>query len=382
MKMGLSKYLKIGVIILIVITFVLNFYQAYRLAIIKNWADSETYLLSGKALIEGTHPYITDAHWRYLYPLTLATILSPFAYIPEIVFISAWYCLSFTALLFSILKINKFFKLDLKQNYQVLLAVNLLFVSIIQSDFMYGQINSIILFLIIYSIELLLKNRNIGSILFGLSVSIKLMPIVLTPFLLKFGYKKAIIFIFSLFIFIIALPYFLGGSEIFDYYDYWLNKIIINQVSSGDSSSESFALAGGLANLFGLDSASSSLKLISGIFLLSFPLYLSFKKNLIESIILAISLIPLTGTKSEAHHLIFLIPNSILIIKYLLNQNFIFNIETLRNRILAWLLLILIQMMILWGNKVELFPLDALGILMLYFLGFWLILRKSTTQHF
>lgn len=372
-----SKKLKIFVFVFIAITFILNFYQAYRLAIVKNWADSETYLLSGKALLEGTHPYITDAHWSYLYPLTLASILSPFAYIPEIVFISFWYCLSFCALLFSILKINNLLQLNKNQNYQVLLSINLLFISVIQSDFMYGQINSIILFLIIFAFDTLLKNKSVGAWFLGLGVSIKLMPIALSPFVFMFGSKRVIHLVLSVLIFTVVIPYLLAGEEIFDYYDYWLDNIILNELSKGDKSSNSFSLAGALANLFGFNSAPTILKVVSGAFLLSFPAFAAFKRNYIESVILAISLIPLTSTKSEAHHLIFLIPNTILVTKYLLLNRFIFKTNKFSKKILAWAILIVLQMMILWGNKLDLLPLDAIGILSYFFIGFSLIFKSK-----
>lgn len=367
---------KILSIVLFVILFILFGYQAYKIAFIKQWPDFGIYIAASKQFFLGNNPYIPVVHADYIYPLFLSVILFPLTLIPPIAAQFIWYILSVTSLIYAIILMMRILEVTNKTQYFVSTMVVILFISIIQDDLMHSNINSIILFLCTLSLYQIKNNNNIfGLIALSLAVSIKIIPIVLCLWIVAiniFGSKfnknnllNPIYLTAFILLFTIVIPYIFQGNQIFDWYNYYYNHFITQQMAQSGTSKYNLTLAGGFYSMLSNNPNSSPpfiIKIISGITLCLFPIILLIKtRNIIYPFILCLIIMLLVDTNAEQHHLLLLLPAFILLINFIINMN---NQVKLKKISLS-VFLPVIMLMILWGNKIKLIPVEMFGLLFL-----------------
>jgi hypothetical protein len=361
---------------------VMNGYQVYRIAFVRHEADFVACLAGAEDFRNGTNPYLPTAvppyntleNYRpYIYPLFFAWLWIPFTFLPPIVASFAWYILSVAMMFYALALCAKLVGLTTqKEKWLIFGIIGLLFVSVFQWVLMFGHEDLFILLLLLLSAKYLLKNQSRSGWFLGAAISGKLMPIVVLPMLLK-SWKAMALCLVSILLFCIVIPYLFAGDAIFRFYDYWFHNTLTGEMSKGDESTHSFALAGAVAQCLGLLRPTFVLKLACGLLLVSFPMILLFKQRMLPALFLSFMLIPLTSTRSEPNHLTMLVPAIMLIASVLLKRAMKWRgkeiMLTTRQTAIGWALLILVQMMILWGYNATV-PLDTVGMLIVFGLVF------------
>ncbi len=376
------KWIKIGVIILFASTIVVNGYQVYRIAFVRHEADFVACFAGAEDFKNGTNPYLPTAvapyntleNYRpYIYPLFFAWLWIPFTFLPPVAASFAWYLISVAMMFYSLALCANFVGLATRdQKWQIFGIIGLLFASIFQWVLMFGHEDLFILLLLLLATKQLLRNKSSGGWFLGAAISGKLMPIVVLPMLLK-SWKAMAICLVSIILFCIVIPYLFAGNAIFHFYDYWIHNTLGGEMSQGDESVHSFALAGAVAQYMGLLHPTMFLKVTCGLLLMSFPVILLIKERMLPGLFLSFMLIPLTSTRSEPNHLTMLVPAVMLIASLLLKRNIIWRGKEITlpkaTTIFGWTALLIIQMMILWGYNATV-PFDTIGMLIIFGLVF------------
>ena len=371
------KWVKTLVIVLFVLMFAFDGYQVYRIAFIRHEADFAAYLAGSEGFRDGTNPYLLRAVPPYsgadirpfIYPLFVAWLWVPFSFVPAVVASFVWYILSFAMMIYAIYVVSELVGISSRNHkWMVLGIVGIFFMSVFQWVLMFGQMDFFELLLLVLAAKYLVQNKSTGGAFLGAAISAKLMPIVVAPMLLR-NWKVMILAIATIIVLCIVIPYCIAGNAIFDYYSYWFHTTLGTEMAQGDNSLHSFALAGVVAQFLGLDRPTLAIKLVCGIVLLIFPLILLFKNKILPSLFLSFMLIPLTSTRSEPNHLTMIVPAMIYIMAFLLKKKWIWHEKEIklssRQAMLGWTLLVVAQMMILWGYN-AIVPFDTIGTLAVF----------------
>jgi len=356
-------------------------YQTWRIAFVRHEADFSAYLAGAHGLLNGTNPYAPTAvppynsieNYRpFIYPLFVAWLWIPFALLPPLIASFLWYFIS-VIIFFKVLRLlAKLLKLDDERPRLLFYgSLTILFVSVLQSDFMYGQWNLLVLLLLLLGVEYLEKSPIKSALGFGAAISAKLMPIVLLPIIALRSIRISIMSIVSIIVFTVAVPFLIAGPKIFEYYQYWFHSTISHEITQGgDHGFSTFDLASVLAQLTGMAYPTTLMRVVCGLMLLAFPLILLKRGSHLPAFFLAFLLLPLTASRSEPHHLIILMPAVGLLVTYLLKTE---------ARAWKWFGLLALQLTILWGfNKA--IPFDTAGMLVLFGIVFIMGLRTPSAH--
>jgi hypothetical protein len=199
-------------IILLVVLFIV-FFEA------KGQGDFHIYLQASNDIFKGENIYIKMYHewFHYYYDSLFVIILYPFTFLPFYLANLIWLLLSAILTFFLFNRIWTFLPKDIlgaKENrYLSYIAFLFLFFTW-QKNIHVGQITIVILYLCVESIYQILKgNKTLGSFLLGIGISIKIMPIVLIPYLVYKGYFKAVILTISCVILFTISPILFIGLD-------------------------------------------------------------------------------------------------------------------------------------------------------------------------
>jgi hypothetical protein len=173
--------------------------------------DFDVYLQAARQLTKGQDiyapPFIRGL--QYFYSVFFALLLSPFGthvFITEFL----WLMLSYLLLLRIKKLITAYFDIDslsVKQKRNWLLLSILLSLQFIMYEIALIQVTIFLLWAILESLRLIQQNKPIrGGMLLGLVINIKIMPILILPYLFYRGYFKAIIVCIACFVALLYLP--------------------------------------------------------------------------------------------------------------------------------------------------------------------------------
>jgi alpha-1,2-mannosyltransferase len=314
----LKNRLRIFIALLLLIASVLFCIGAFKRGFRAQGNDFTSYLTASKALLNGTDPYERTTHFPYLYPPLLAFLLIPFLFVPHGVAIFLWFVVNAVALAFSgwlILKSSKNQPISFSQFGIALL----LFAAPLQSNFLNGQVNTLVLLLCLFFFYFGSTSRKlIGGFCLALAIVIKVMPFVLLGFLLFRKRFKELLYTL-LFITVLALlPALIVQGQIVDLYDSFVNRMLQygNQPVHFEEGKKFFSLKAFLVyadlDIFGA-------KWFSRLFVLaaiaSLELFRLIKKVKDRSFVyLSIYLVLplLISPLSEIHHFILCVPAAVL----------------------------------------------------------------------
>ncbi|HVG41361.1 MAG TPA: glycosyltransferase family 87 protein, partial [Chitinophagaceae bacterium] len=183
-----------------------------------NGGDFDVYLDAARKLNEGQNiyrpPFINGL--QYYYSVFFALLLIPFStsvFITEIF----WSLLSYFLLYRTLILIEKYFDFSAlsKRQYRIwLLLTSILSVQFILYNVTLIQITFFLLWAMFESINLLFKGKDVlCGLLLGLIINIKLMPILLLPYLFYRGYFKALFSTIITFIVLLFLPSLFIGND-------------------------------------------------------------------------------------------------------------------------------------------------------------------------
>lgn len=367
-------------IVVFIVMLALDGYQVWRIAFVRHEADFPAYLAAANGVLEGANPYAARAtppyntlegYRAFVYPLFIAVVWIPFTLVSALAASFLWFALSSFFLVASLYFIVKLIGIKDERHRLLLAAVLvLLFVSIIQAELMYGQINLFVLALVLFALDRTRESQTAAGISLGAAIAAKLMPVVVLPVLLLNRQRTAWVAIITTLVACILIPYLVMGERIIEYYQYWFNTVLTTGVTSSEQGHRSFDVARVIAQFGGSNVASTVLKLICGMVLLAFPIYLLVRHNrLTEALFLSLVLSPLTANLSEPYHLVIFMPAMGLLIADAIRSRNKWN----------WIAIVAIQLCILWGYGLAV-PIDTIGMLVLFALVFKIALRKEVTS--
>lgn len=202
----------------------------------KTKGDFDIFMSASKDLLAGENIYQISYHewYHYYYDVLFALLISPLQVIPIYWANFIWLLLNlfFTYRIWKIISFYLPVKVlkDKKQRWLKIISFFLVF-SLWYKNIHLTQMTIFILYLClegIYAIEY--KKTLLGSILIAVGISIKILPILLIPYLIYRGYFKAIIYILIALAVVLFLPALIIGYE---YHLFLLNErwILINPLN-------------------------------------------------------------------------------------------------------------------------------------------------------
>lgn len=230
MKLTENRKVQLISLIILVLIFIFLSIQTFSRAYRTDGYDLTSYLLSSKALWEGSDPYNTGSPFPYIYPLFLTVIIAPLAYAPYWLVNGIFLLLNISGLAaIYFLMISMFSREKIKPavHFIPMLVLTIILFDIIQNNLLNGQINIIVLFLTVLFLYFYQKKKKyLSSALLAAAISIKLTPLIFFIFLIKRRrFIETGITLFFLIVFVFLLPYLVTGSDTIDYYNFYLNKI-------------------------------------------------------------------------------------------------------------------------------------------------------------
>ncbi len=173
----------------IIILFLCIFFLAvYIFWIRKDMSDFSVCYQGGKRIVDGETLYRTsDGHLQYKYNPTSAIVFSLFALVPQEVAKFIWYVLELFFLYAIFVFSYDVLPLKLKKKGVVLILSFLVLLKFTAREIELGQVNILILFLLLMVLSFLLKRKDVGAgVLWGISLLFKPYALIFLPyFLLK-----------------------------------------------------------------------------------------------------------------------------------------------------------------------------------------------------
>ena len=227
-----------GILILIIVI-----YEAQG-----NGGDFNIFLSASRDLLLGKNIYsIKYNEWyHYYYDIIFALMVIPLTYVPLYFAKLIWLILN----VFFVYRIWKIFitwlPFALLEKYSKILFSVLSFIFIIsflRDNFYHSQVTIFILYLTLEGLFLINSKRKIaGSLLIALGIDIKLLPIVMIPYLIYRKEWKSVLYIIGFIILFLFLPVIIFGYEycMFLLYERWQLINPMNKAHILDTSERSF----------------------------------------------------------------------------------------------------------------------------------------------
>lgn len=180
--------------LMLLLFFVLSFLWLLRAFFLGIYPDFVGYYYGPHLMIADSNPYLGNEilHTTYVYPPIVLLIFTPFLLFDFSTASIIWTLINFLLLFLSLFFLAKIFEIKFFSDLNLLL-MSLVFASFpVKFTLGMGQINLLILFLLVLSLFYIKKGREyLGGIFLGLSIAIKLFPIFLPLYLLvKFGKRR------------------------------------------------------------------------------------------------------------------------------------------------------------------------------------------------
>lgn len=221
MTKGYKKYL---------VPFVFTFILGVIVLIIEpfRFGDFEVFLGAGKNLAQGKNIYLSNANgFKYFYSPFFALILSFFYSVPDIVPVLLWKLLSLVFLFRFWILLEKmcidYTGFSTRQKFIYQLCVFSLSFFLLFSCFHLTQMSTFLLWAVfecIYQVQV--KNRIIvGALILAMAINIKIMPLVLLPYLLYRRHFMAALYTVAFSLLFLYLPALFIG---FDYNGFLLHE--------------------------------------------------------------------------------------------------------------------------------------------------------------
>jgi hypothetical protein len=154
---------------------------------------------------------------HYYYDVLFALILVPFSYMPFYIAKLIWLIINVFFFYRIWIIINGWLPISNLNNKRRTIFYILAFIfilSFLRDNFQGGQVTILLLYLILEGLNLIRTNKKIaGSILIGLGINIKLLPIVMIPYLIYRKEWKAAIFTIVFVVVFLFIPMIFIGKE-------------------------------------------------------------------------------------------------------------------------------------------------------------------------
>lgn len=205
-----SKLVKAALLILTII---------YCLIETLNHQDFDIFILATKDFLNGGNIYVNtyESGFHYFYGAIFASILSPLTFIPIYLARIIWIGINILALIRTWKLLIPYFDLTTFSNNQKkwFYAFCIFFsLTLVQDNLHNGQVTIILLLFMLEGLRLIESNKKYsGALLIALGISIKLLPLIIIPYLFFIKEFKAIALILLFFCIFLILPSFIIGFE-------------------------------------------------------------------------------------------------------------------------------------------------------------------------
>ena len=185
----------------------------------RNQGDLFIYLSASRDLFRGKDIYsIWYVDWfYYYYSVLFAILISPLNLLPAYVAQLLWLMLNAFFLYRTIKIIASYFNSPLltRKQRQLLLILSIVFgLRFIMGNFHYQQVTILILYLILEGLELIFSGKKFaGALLIALGINIKMLPLVILPYLVYRREFKATMFVIISFATMAFIPALIIGIE-------------------------------------------------------------------------------------------------------------------------------------------------------------------------
>jgi len=197
-------------------------------------SDLMAYLAAARALLAGQDPYVIQGRFYYMYPLPLAVLSIPLAFLPWKLAVTLWFLVSVGALVWAadVLAELATEHLDLEtgpslERWGFGAALWFLLFDPIQNNLVNGQINFQLLLLCLLFLRALLGGRQVRAAVFlAAAVSIKITPALLLAFAVvrrRWGIA-AVAVMGTIALWLSPLP--LVGRDLFRFYGTFLGYVL------------------------------------------------------------------------------------------------------------------------------------------------------------
>jgi len=207
--------------------------QAVRKAERSTGNDLVGYLAATDALYAGQDPYHLPDRFPYIYPLFLAVVLRPLAALDVRAASVVWSALQWGCLLFILREARLRFGRREIAGAAAIAVIVAVFGDILQSEFLNGQVNLVVLALVVGSIRMA-DGRPVGAAaLLGAAIAIKLTPALMLVYWIvrrRFALASLACAWAALFI---LLPWLLVGDRLWTLYGTYLREFIFARTTSG-----------------------------------------------------------------------------------------------------------------------------------------------------
>lgn len=219
--MDIKNYKSNTIYFLFVFSIVFFFYNGFIIPFFTNMDDFGVYYETSKKIINHDYTiYNVKIHTDvFNYPPVYSIIIKPIGYFNYFFIKNIWLILSITLYILSSIILFKLLDIKFKENILFFISLSFIFKPALET-FKWGQVNSIVLFLIICGLFFYLQERDIVSgILFGFAAAVKLSPaIFILLFLVKKKYTIVATFILTFILLNLWAVMILGFDTSINYY--------------------------------------------------------------------------------------------------------------------------------------------------------------------
>jgi alpha-1,2-mannosyltransferase len=196
--------------------------------------DLVGYLAASEALYAQQDPYHLPDRFPYIYPLFLATVIRPLAALPVRAASVAWFVLQWACLIYVLRAARlRFGRREVTGAVAILILVAI-FGDVLQLEFLNGQVNLIVVGLIVASVALAEVRPSIAPALLGAAIAIKLTPALM---LVYWVVQRRFAFVAQAFAWAVAfilLPWIVVRGRLWPMYGDYLHNFILARTRSAD----------------------------------------------------------------------------------------------------------------------------------------------------
>lgn len=180
--------------------------------------DFHIFIQASSDVIKGVDVYtkLYKEWYHYFYGLSFAVIIYPLTLTPLKLAAFIWLLLNFYFLFTCIKRIAVWTKLNTNIPFLLFLFVTLFCIQFLLQNFRYGQVTILVLFCVIETVEAIINNKPLrAGIFLAMGIHIKLLPLVLIPWLIYRKEWKATIFTFAFLLMLYLAPVLFIGKDSF-----------------------------------------------------------------------------------------------------------------------------------------------------------------------